>query len=144
MIAVLPHINAGLNAIAAMLLVAGSVFIRAGRERAHRTAMLGALGVSLLFLVGYAIHHMAIGGSRRFPPDAPSAARAVYLFVLATHAVLAAATPFLAVATAVLGILDRRSAHRRLARWTLPVWWYVSVTGIVVYAMLYHLYDTNG
>jgi uncharacterized membrane protein YozB (DUF420 family) len=136
----LPHVNASLNALATALLVVGYVLIRQRRESAHRGVMLACLGVSILFLISYVVYHMHIGGGRRFPDYPADAIRYAYYFVLLTHIVLAAFVPFLAVASIYLGLRDRRAWHRRLAKWTFPIWLYVSVTGVVVYAMLYHLF----
>ncbi|MEM8679139.1 MAG: DUF420 domain-containing protein [Planctomycetota bacterium] len=135
----LPHVNASLNALATVLLVAGFVLIRRGHEVAHKRVMLSCFAVSTLFLICYVVYHYN-AGHRRFPESAPGGVRTFYLTVLATHIVLAVAVPFLAITTIVLGLLDRRTAHRRLARWTFPIWLYVSVTGVIVYVMLYQLY----
>jgi uncharacterized membrane protein YozB (DUF420 family) len=133
---VLPSINAALNATAAVLLMRGYWLIRRKRIAQHRRTMIAAFVVSCLFLVCYIVYH-ASAGSVRF--QGTGAIRAVYLSILATHTVLAAAVPFLAVVTLRRGLAGRYDAHRRLARWTLPIWLYVSVTGVVVYVMLYHL-----
>lgn len=98
--------------------------------------MLSALAVSAAFLASYVVYH-ALEGSRRY--EGTGVLRTVYLAVLLSHVVLAAAVPFLAVRTAWLGLRDRRAQHRRWARWTYPIWLYVSVTGVVIYAMLYLL-----
>jgi uncharacterized membrane protein YozB (DUF420 family) len=132
----LPSVNASLNALATILLVAGYVQIRRGREGAHRNLMLAAFGVSVVFLACYLVYH-ALAGSKRFEHQGPI--QLVYYVILLTHIVLAAAVPVLAGVTIYLGCRDRRVAHRRLARWTFPIWLYVSVTGVVIYAMLYHL-----
>ena len=95
--------------------------------------------MSTLFLVSYLIYH-ALAGSKKFPLDAPTVARYFYYVILLTHVVLAAAVPFLAVATIYFGLREKRLRHRRLAKWTFPIWLYVSVTGVVVYLMLYQLY----
>jgi putative membrane protein len=140
----LPHVNAGLNALATVLLVAGYVQIKLRREAAHKWTMLACFGVSIVFLASYLTYHFNIpGGSKRFPTDeavAPAAMRYVYYAILLTHVVLAAAVPFLAVATIWLGLANKRRAHVRLAKWTFPIWLYVSVTGVIVYAMLYQIY----
>ena len=136
---ILPHVNASLNGLATCLLVAGYVFIKRGHERAHRRTMLCCFGVSVLFLVCYLVYH-ALAGSRKFPSDVAAAARYGYYAILLTHVVLAAAVPFLSVATIYLGLRDRRASHRRIARWTFPIWLYVSVTGVIVYLMLYWIY----
>jgi uncharacterized membrane protein YozB (DUF420 family) len=132
----LPTVNATLNALATVLLVAGYAQIRRRRETAHRNLMLTAFGVSVLFLICYVVYH-AIIGSKPFEHGGPI--RPVYYTILLTHVVLAAAVPVLAGVTIYLGLRDRRAAHRRLAKWTFPIWLYVSVTGVVIYGMLYHL-----
>lgn len=135
-VASLPHWNAGLNALVTVLLLRGWWHIRHGRRERHRQAMLGAFAGSVVFLVSYLTYHAAVG-SVRFPGT--GGVRTLYLGVLLTHSVLAAAVPFLAVATLTLALRGRFERHRRLARWTLPIWLYVSVTGIVVYVMLYRM-----
>lgn len=137
----LPHINASLNAVATVLLVLGVVLIKRGKEAAHRRTMLSCFAVSTVFLACYLIYHAA-AGSKKFPTGegAPGdAVRYFYYFILLTHVVLAAAVPFLAIATIYLALKDRRASHRKLARWTFPIWLYVSVTGVAVYVMLYHV-----
>jgi uncharacterized membrane protein YozB (DUF420 family) len=136
---VLPHLNASLNALATVLLVVGYVHIKNGRERAHTRSMLFAFAVSVLFLISYVTYH-AIAGSRRFPTSAPVAIRYAYFTILVTHIVLAAAVPFLAIVTIVTGLKDLRRTHRRWAKITFPIWLYVSVTGVIVYLMLYQLF----
>jgi putative membrane protein len=133
---VLPTINAILNATAAVLLVWGYVLIRRKRVQQHRKVMITAFFVSCAFLVCYLVYHVQVG-SVRFPKQ--GAVRTVYMNILATHTTLAAAVPVLAILTLRRGLTDRLNAHGRLARWTLPIWLYVSVTGVVVYLMLYHL-----
>jgi putative membrane protein len=135
-VADLPALNAVLNATAAVLLVTGFVLIRRGRKRAHRGVMIAAFAVSCAFLASYLTYH-AIAGTVYF--HGTGAIRAVYLSILATHTVLAAAVPPLAIVTLARGLRGRFDRHRRLARWALPVWLYVSVTGVVVYCMLYRL-----
>ena len=132
----LPTVNAILNATAAVLLVWGYWLIRRKRVQTHRRAMTAAFVVSCLFLVCYLVYHAQVG-SKHF--GRPGAIRTVYLSILATHTVLAAAVPVLAVLTLRRGLAMRVDKHRRIARWTLPIWLYVSVTGVVVYVMLYHL-----
>jgi Predicted membrane protein len=132
----LPTVNAILNGTAATLLVAGFLLIRAGRREAHRRVMTAAFACSVLFLVSYLVYHFE-AGSVRF--RGTGGVRTFYLSVLLTHTVLAAVVPFLAVATLVLARKGRFEAHRRLARVTLPVWLYVSVTGVVIYLMLYRM-----
>lgn len=130
----LPHVNALLNGAAAALLVTGWILIRRGRRAAHRRAMLAAFGCSALFLVCYLVYHFE-AGSVRFPGT--GTARTVYLAVLLTHTVLAAAVPVLALVTLSRALAAKFDRHRTIARWTLPIWLYVSVTGVVVYWMLY-------
>lgn len=139
-IARLPAINAALNGTAAVLLALGYVLIRRRREAAHRRVMLTAFAMSVLFLACYLVYHYHVG-SVRF--QGPPGVRRFYLGMLLSHVVLAAAVPFLALATIYLGLNDRRAAHRRLARWTLPIWLYVSLTGVAIYVMLYHLYPAG-
>jgi uncharacterized membrane protein YozB (DUF420 family) len=133
---ILPHVNAGLNATAAVLLVAGYRQIRLGRREAHRRVMLAAFAVSTLFLVSYLAYHFQVG-SVRF--QGTGGIRTLYLSILATHSILAAAVPILATVTLYRAWKGRFERHRRLARWTLPIWLYVSVTGVVVYWMLYRM-----
>jgi uncharacterized membrane protein YozB (DUF420 family) len=133
---VLPTINAILNATAAVLLVWGYVLIRRKRVPQHRKVMITAFFVSCTFLVCYLVYHAQVG-SVRFPKQ--GAIRTVYLSILTTHTTLAAAVPVIAVLTLRRGLTGRLNSHGRLARWTLPIWLYVSVTGVVVYLMLYHL-----
>jgi uncharacterized membrane protein YozB (DUF420 family) len=133
----LPAVNASLNALSAMLLTAGYGCIRAGKKDAHRACMIAAFSVSTVFLVCYVIYHLQVG-SVKFTGQ--GWIRPVYFFVLITHILLAACTLPLAVVTLFRGLAGRFPQHRAIARWALPVWWYVSVTGVVVYWMLYHLY----
>jgi uncharacterized membrane protein YozB (DUF420 family) len=132
----LPAVNASLNATAAVLLVVGYALIRRRRVDAHRKTMVAALVCSVLFLASYLVYHAEVG-SVRF--QGTGAARTVYFAVLLTHTVLAAAVPFLAGVTVWRAWRKDFAAHRRIARWTLPIWLYVSVTGVVVYWMLYQI-----
>jgi putative membrane protein len=132
----LPAVNAVLNATAAVLLVCGFALIRAGRKQAHRRVMLAAFGVSTVFLVCYLVHHWQVGAVL-FPGT--GAIRSIYLSVLLTHTLLAITVPPLAIVTLSRGLGGRYDGHRRIARWTLPIWLYVSVTGVVVYWMLYRM-----
>jgi uncharacterized membrane protein YozB (DUF420 family) len=132
----LPTLNALLNATAAVLLVWGYRLIRRKRVTTHRKVMQTALVVSCLFLVSYLVYHYQVG-SVRFPKS--GAIRTIYLSILASHTVLAALVPVLAIITLRRARAGRYREHRQLARWTLPIWLYVSVTGVIVYAMLYHL-----
>ena len=136
----LPHVNASLNAVATLLLMAGYVLIRQRREAAHRRVMLACFGVSVLFLICYSTYHIVGQLSVPFPKYPPPAIRYGYFVILISHIVLAATVPFLAIASIVLGLRERRLAHRRLSRWTFPIWLYVSITGVIVYLMLYQIY----
>jgi len=133
----LPALNASLNGVAALFLMAGYAFIRQRKIAAHRASMLGALAASALFLVSYVVYH-ANAGSKPFPGTGPI--RAVYFFILITHVVLAAAILPMALVTLSRALRERFDLHVRIARWTLPLWLYVSVTGVVIYLMLYRLY----
>jgi putative membrane protein len=132
----LPALNAALNGTAAVLLVWGFLLIRRGRKDAHRRVMLTAFAVSVLFLTSYLVYHANVG-TVRF--RGTGAVRVIYLSILLTHTVLAAAVPPLAIVTLSRALRGRFDKHRTLARWTLPVWLYVSVTGVVVYWMLYRM-----
>jgi len=133
----LPAVNATLNALAAIFLTTGYVLIRRGQRELHKRCMLAALTTSALFLVCYVIYH-AETGSRPFPGQ--GVVRAVYFAILISHVVLAAAILPLALTTAARGLTGQYDRHVRIARWTLPLWLYVSVTGVVIYLMLYRLY----
>jgi len=132
----LPAVNATLNAISAVLLVIGYRLIRRRRIDAHRRVMIAAFATSTLFLICYVIYHANVG-SRPFTGQGPI--RQVYFAVLISHIVLAATVPPLALITLIRGLRARYDSHARLARWTLPIWLYVSVTGVIVYVMLYQL-----
>jgi uncharacterized membrane protein YozB (DUF420 family) len=132
----LPAVNATLNAIASVFLVIGWVLIRQGRREQHRLAMLAAFGTSTLFLVGYVIYHYNIGSR---PYQGQGTIRVVYFVILISHIILAAFTLPLAIVTLWRGLQARWPQHRRIARWTLPIWLYTSVTGVIVYWMLYQM-----
>ncbi len=135
-IAYLPSLNAFLNAISAVLLIIGFRFIRQRNIRAHRACMIAAFTVSVFFLLSYLTYHYYVGMTR-FPGE--GWVRPVYFIILISHTMLAALVPFLALVTLSRALKEQFPKHRRIARWTLPVWLYVSVTGVVVYLMLYHL-----
>ena len=137
----LPALNATLNGIATALLVTGWVLIRKRRIIAHRNCMLSAFGVSTLFLISYLIYHFVVQTTTPF--RGPEAWKPVYLIMLASHIILAMAVPPLAGLTLYFAFRDQRDRHRRIARITLPIWLYVSVTGVVVYLMLYHWYPSE-
>jgi uncharacterized membrane protein YozB (DUF420 family) len=138
-VASLPAVNASLNALATVLLLVGYVFIRNGKVIAHRNTMLSSFAVSVVFLVCYLIYH-AYAGSKKFPNVPVGGVREFYLVILLTHVVLAAAVPVLAVITIWRALVTRDfEKHKRVARITFPIWLYVSVTGVIIYGMLYHL-----
>ncbi len=134
-VTLLPSLSAAFNTIALGLLLAGYGAIRRQREVLHRNLMIGALVASVLFLESYLVHHYQVGHVQF---RGTGVVRLVYYPVLISHVVLAAVVPFLALGVIVLGLRDRRDRHRRLARWTLPLWIYVSITGVVIYWLLYH------
>jgi uncharacterized membrane protein YozB (DUF420 family) len=133
----LPALNASLNAISAICLTTGYLLIRRGRRDLHKKCMLAALVASTAFLTSYVIYH-ANTGSRPFPGH--GAIRFAYFTILITHVVLAVTILPLALTTAARGLRAQYSRHVKVARWTLPIWLYVSVTGVVIYLMLYQLY----
>ena len=132
----LATLNAVLNAAATVFLLAGYACIRRGDRRRHRLCMLTAFGISIAFLISYLVHHARVG-SVAFRGH--GAIRGVYLAILVPHVLLAATVVPLALVTLVRALRERFAAHRKIARWTLPIWLYVSVSGVVVYWMLYHL-----
>ena len=132
----LPALNATLNAISTIFLVMGYGFIRSGRVAAHRRMMIAAFVASGLFLTSYVIYHAQVGSK---PFTGTGLVRTVYFAILIPHVILAAAVLPMAIVTLTRGLRRRDAAHRRIARLTLPVWLFVSVSGVVVYVMLYQL-----
>jgi uncharacterized membrane protein YozB (DUF420 family) len=132
----LPALNATLNATSAVLLTTGWLLIRRGRIAQHRAVMIAAVCTSALFLISYLTYHAQVG-SVRFTKQGPI--RAVYFTILVTHTILAAAIVPLVLVTLTRGLRARYERHRAIARWTMPLWLYVSVTGVIVYLMLYQL-----
>lgn len=132
----LPDLNAALNSLSAVFLLSGYRFIRLKKQEAHRRCMLAAFACSILFLISYLIYHYQVG-SVPFKGQGPI--RVVYFTILLTHTILATAVVPLALVTLVRALRERFDAHRRIARWTFPIWLYVSVTGVIVYWMLYWL-----
>lgn len=132
----LPHLNALLNTVSAVLLLTGYRFIRKRNVAAHRRCMLAALGSSGLFLISYLVYHFSVGS---VPFQGQGWIRTVYFAVLVSHTVLATAIVPLVVLTVVRALRERFDRHRAIARWTLPLWIYVSATGVVVYWMLYQM-----
>ena len=140
-VADLPHVTASLNLLAAVLLTAGYVSIRQGRRERHRACMLGAVTASVLFLIVYLIYH-ANSGLARFGGE--GWIRPTYFTILAAHVVIAIVITPLVPMTLYRALRGRFDGHRRLARWTWPLWIYVSVSGVVVYVMAIHLYPAAG
>lgn len=136
-ISYLPHVNAILNSTSAILLIAGYRLIRKGRINAHRNCQLTAFTTSALFLISYLTYHY-YHGATRFP--AQGIVRTLYFTILITHTILAVVIVPMILLTLYRAARMDFIRHRRIARWTLPLWLYVSVTGVIVYLMLYHLY----
>ena len=132
----LPTVNASFNAAAACCVVAGWRAARRHDRERHRRWMLTALTLSALFLVGY-LTRLSLAGTTRF--EGPGPLRTAYLVILFSHMSLAAVTPFLVLRAVFLAVKERIDEHRRLVRWALPIWLYVSVTGVVVYVLLFHV-----
>ena len=140
MIPYLPSVDAALNATSALFLVSGYFFIRTKRIQAHKVCMLSAFVTSLLFLICYLTYHF-FHGVTRFA--GPGAIRPFYFALLGTHTVLAAVIVPMVLTTLFRAWRERFEQHRRLARWTFPLWLYVSLSGVAVYWMLYHLYPSK-
>jgi len=140
MISLLPAVDATLNALSALFLVLGFFFIRRRRVRAHRACMLSALATSTLFLICYLTYHYYHGVTRF---EGQGMIRPVYFALLGSHTVLAATIVPLVLVTLFRALRERFEQHKRIARWTLPLWLYVSLTGVAVYWMLYHLYPSR-
>ena len=131
---ILPAVNATLNGLATIFLMVGWVFIRRRQIERHRLCMLGACAASALFLTSYLVYHAKVGS---VPYSGQGTLRTVYFAILITHVILAALILPLALITLSRALARRFDRHRRIARWTLPIWLYVSVTGVVIYLMLY-------
>jgi uncharacterized membrane protein YozB (DUF420 family) len=136
----LPAVNAALNATCAALLVLAYAAIRNRRVRLHQTLMIAAFCTSVVFLSSYLYFHIVVKGGEPTRFTTEGGPRLVYLAVLLTHTILAVVVAVAAPITLVLGFNAHNNRHKRIARWTLPIWLYVSVTGVIVYWMLYHLY----
>jgi putative membrane protein len=135
-IAQLPTVNAALNSLSAVFLLAGFLLIKSGKQNAHRTCMLTAFACSILFLISYLFYHYHVGS---VPFKGQGWIRPVYFTILLTHTILAVTVVPLALLTLRRAWRENFVAHRRIARWTFPIWMYVSVTGVIVYWMLYWL-----
>jgi putative membrane protein len=138
-IEILPAVNASLNATSGICLAIGYYFIRRKNIATHRRFMLAACGASVLFLISYLVYH-AFAGATRFAGTGWS--RPVYFSILISHTILAIVVVPMAIASVVNGLRMRVAQHRRIARWTFPVWIYVSITGVVVYFFLYHFFPS--
>jgi len=139
-VASLPAVNASLNGLAFVLLVVGWVLIRRGHRDAHKKTMLAAFGTSILFLTVYLLYHGAMvhyTGEGQVKFQGTGAIRTVYFVILISHVLLAIAVPVLAIMTIRRGLKQQWEAHRRIARITFPIWVYVSLTGVIIYLMLY-------
>lgn len=136
-ITLLPPLNAALNALSTVFLLLGITCIKRGRRDLHERCMLGALATSAVFLASYLVYHYH-AGSRPFPGQ--GAIRVVYFAILVSHVVLAALILPLALVTTARGLWSQFDRHVRIAKWTFPIWLYVSVTGVVIYVMLYQVY----
>jgi uncharacterized membrane protein YozB (DUF420 family) len=138
---IFPALNASLNGLSAVLIITGHSFVRQGKVQLHRACMLAAVSASTVFLGCYLYYHAHVG-SVHFPGQ--GWARGLYFSILISHTILAAAVPVLVVLTLVFAFRQKFERHRRIARWTYPIWLYVSVTGVVVYLMLYQFYCAHG
>lgn len=140
----LPHVNASLNACATVLLLLGLRLIKRRHERAHKWAMVACFVVSILFLCSYLTYHTSLRvlglPEKRLPSSVAPGIRYGYYAMLVSHIVLAALVPVLASVTLYLGFRDRRVSHLKWARWTFPIWLYVSITGILIYVTLYQVF----
>ena len=133
----LPAVNACFNALSTVFLTLGFVLIRKGRKEAHRNCMIAALCSSALFLAGYLVYHFNVPGVTRFPDHW---FKPIYLGILLTHTVLAAMILPLVLVTVLLAIQGKFEKHKKIARWTWPIWMYVSVTGVLIYLLLYQVF----
>lgn len=138
-ISYLPHVNACLNTTSALLLFAGYRFIKARNIAAHRACQIAALCISILFLASYLTYHYHHGATRF---QATGIVRPIYFTILTTHTILAIVIVPLVILTFYRAFRNDFSRHRRIARWTLPLWLYVSITGVIVYLMLYQIYPS--
>lgn len=137
----LPGFNASFNALSTLFIILGWWFIRNEQKKAHIVMMVGALVASTIFLIGYLIYHFNVPATRF---EAGGAVRAIYFFILITHIILAFFVLPMVIMTVVPALRRRFDRHRRIGRWTMPVWLYVSVTGVLVYLMLYQWYPPSG
>ena len=141
---VLPRVNAVLNGTATILLLIGFTMIRQGRWKAHRNVMLSAFGVSILFLISYVTYHSLRGGMNTPFGGGGAFLVGLYRFILFSHIIFAAILPVLAIMTLYRGLQKHYDRHKKIARWTYPIWLYVSITGVLVYFMLYEWFPASG
>jgi len=134
----LPAVNATLNGLCAILLTAGFIFIKRGNKLAHRNCMIAALATSIVFLACYLTYHFTVKIVTRFVE--PQWFRPIYLTILLTHTILAVAIVPMVIVTLSRALRERFDAHKRIARWTWPAWMYVSVTGVIIYLLLYQIF----
>lgn len=142
----LPVVNAGLNALSTIFLTAGYVYIRRQNQRAHRKCMLAAFTTSVLFLISYLTYHTYVAYVLKRGPTVfkePEEFRPIYLAILGSHTLLAMLVVPLALASLYYALRQRFDSHRRIARWTWPVWMYVSVTGVLIYVLLYQVFPQH-
>jgi putative membrane protein len=142
----LPHINASLNALATVLLLLGLFFIKRRNERLHKICMLAAFGTSIVFLGCYLVYHYYVG-SKKFPTEYGNAIRYTYFAILIPHVILAMTIPVLTVGTIIYGLRGdkiSRLKHRIWAKVTFPIWLFVSVSGVIIYLMLYIFFPATG
>ena len=137
----LPAVNASLNALSTVFLMLGFLFIQAKRPLAHRNCMMAALATSAIFLACYLYYHFTVRAMTKFAGE--GWVRPVYFFILITHIILAVAIVPLILVTVVRALRERFDLHRKIARWTWPLWMYVSITGVVVYLMLYQFFPSK-
>jgi uncharacterized membrane protein YozB (DUF420 family) len=136
----LPTLNAILNATSGLFIIAGFLFIRRRNVQAHRNCMVAAVSASILFLISYLIYHFNVGATS-FRGE--GWVRPVYFIILITHTVLATIIVPFVIVTLRRALRGDYARHKRIARWTFPMWLYVSITGVIVYLMLYHLYPSR-
>ena len=136
----LPAVNAGLNGASAVLLISGFIFIRRKQQKSHAKCMIGAVICSILFLISYITYHAQAGTTYfRNPPWF----RPIYLTLLTTHMILAVAIVPMVIITLSRALRERFDRHKKIARWTWPIWMYVSITGVIVYLLLYKIYPQH-
>lgn len=146
LVAYLPHVNAALNSISSLFLITGVFLILRKNVKAHRTCMIAAFSASTLFLISYLTYHSLVvyylgRGPTKFLGE--GWIRPVYFFILTTHTILAAIAAPMVIVTLYRALRGRFDRHRKIARWTAPIWLYVSITGVIVYLMLYQIYPAR-